>query len=123
MEEQNKLTAERSLEIIKESIEQSRRDITRGSWKSMLVWGILVAVIALVVGHLWEHTSLGSGAAGLWGILGLRSHLWGDGRFRQEGFLSPCARRCLDDRGVTHHRHHHLVHGTGRDDYGMYLEK
>lgn len=73
MEEQNKLTAERSLEIIKESIEQSRRDITRGSWKSMLVWGILVAVIALIVGHLWEHTSLGPGAAGLWGILGLIS--------------------------------------------------
>lgn len=71
MEEQNKLTAERSLEIIKESIEQSRRDIAKGSWKGMLVWGILVAVIALVVGHLWAHTSWGPGANRLWGLLGL----------------------------------------------------
>ena len=38
MEEQNNMTAERSLEIITRSIEQARRDIERGSWKFMLLW-------------------------------------------------------------------------------------
>ena len=82
MEDQNKLTAERSLEIIKESIEQSRRDITKGSWKGMLVWGVLVAVIALIVGHLWKHSSWGPGANILWCLLGLAIvvNIWYDSR-------------------------------------------
>ncbi len=67
----NEMTAERSLEIITKTIEESRRRITRGSWKSMMLWGVSVAVIALVVGHLWQNTSAGPGANGLWGILGL----------------------------------------------------
>ncbi|SFF86937.1 hypothetical protein [Prevotella sp. KH2C16] len=82
MEEQDKLTAERSLEIIKESIEQSRRNITKGSWKGMLVWGIMVAVLALVIGHLWAHTSWGPGANLLWSLLGLAIfvNIWCDSR-------------------------------------------
>lgn len=70
MEEQKNMTAERSLEIITHSIEQSRRDIERGSWKYMLLWGVSVSVIALVVGHLWKHYPIGPGANGLWGLLG-----------------------------------------------------
>lgn len=71
--EKNELTAERSLEIISRTLEESRRTITRGSWKSMMLWGISVMVIALVVGHFWAHSSMGPGANGLWGALGLVS--------------------------------------------------
>ncbi|KXB48439.1 hypothetical protein HMPREF1870_00489 [Bacteroidales bacterium KA00344] len=67
----NNMTAERSLEIISRTIEESRQRITRGSWKSMLIWGVAVAIIALIVGHLWKNTSAGPGANGLWGALGL----------------------------------------------------
>lgn len=67
----NNLTAERSLEIIAQTIEQSRRNITRGSWKSMLVWGVAVTAIALLVGHLWMHTALGPAANMAWALLGL----------------------------------------------------
>ena len=35
--EKNELTAERSLEIISRTLEESRRTITRGSWKSMML--------------------------------------------------------------------------------------
>lgn len=65
------MTAERSLQIIREQIEQSRRDIERGSWKSMMLWGTAVTAIALVVGHLWAHSSMGSSANILWTLLGL----------------------------------------------------
>jgi hypothetical protein len=69
----NEMSAERSLEIIRKSIEESRRRITQGSWKSMMFTSISVAAIALLVGHLWAHTSMGQGANGLWGLLGLVS--------------------------------------------------
>jgi hypothetical protein len=65
------LTAERSLEVISKTLEQSRRKITRDSWRNMLLWGIAVTVIALVVGHLWQHTSMRGGANVLWALLGL----------------------------------------------------
>ena len=71
MEEQNNMTAERSLEIITRSIEQARRDIERGSWKFMLLWGVAVTIIALIVGHLWAHYPMGPAANGLWGALGV----------------------------------------------------
>lgn len=67
----NNMTAERSLEIITETIEQSRRDITRGSWKSMMVWGVAVTLVALTVGHLWAHSTLGPTATWLWVLLGV----------------------------------------------------
>lgn len=73
METMENMTAERSLEIITKSIEQSRRDIERGSWKSMLLWGTCVAVVALVVGHLWANTSWGPRVNALWGVLGIIS--------------------------------------------------
>ncbi|MBM6992565.1 MAG: hypothetical protein I3J02_04790 [Prevotella sp.] len=65
------MTAERSLEIISKTIEESRRRIMRGSWKSMMLWGISVAIIALIVGHLWQNTSLGANANAFWALLGL----------------------------------------------------
>lgn len=65
------MTAEQSLNIIRKTIEESRREINRNIWKSMLLWGVSVTVIALVVGHLWKHSSMGPGANGLWGLLGI----------------------------------------------------
>lgn len=55
MENQNQLTAERSLEIIQQSIQQSRKEVTRKIGLPMLWWGCLVMLTALVVGHLWAH--------------------------------------------------------------------
>lgn len=44
------------LELIKELIDKSRRDVERYTGRVMLLWGALVFVTALVVGHLWQHT-------------------------------------------------------------------
>ena len=44
------------LELIKELIDKSRRDVERYTGRVMLLWGALVFVTALVVGHLWRHT-------------------------------------------------------------------
>jgi len=51
----NNLTAERSLEIIAQTIAQSRRDMSKYMGKSLMLWGSLVIVTALIVGHLWQH--------------------------------------------------------------------
>ena len=48
MEENKNLTAERSLEIIRESIERSQRTITKNSSWSMMWWGMLVVVFSLL---------------------------------------------------------------------------
>lgn len=56
MEDKEKMTAERSLEIIRESIERSRRDITRNAGLPMIMWGSLVSVTAIAVWYLWQHT-------------------------------------------------------------------
>lgn len=49
------LTAERSLEIITKQIEQNRQLIEKNGGASMIIWGTLVFVTALIVGHLWKH--------------------------------------------------------------------
>lgn len=69
METNENISAERSLEIIRESIEQSQRAITRGSWRNMMIWGVICMVLALVIGHLWERTSMGPNANFLWFLL------------------------------------------------------
>ena len=49
------MTAERSLELIRKHIEESRQTLSRQMGKPLLLWGSLVFVTALVVGHLWQH--------------------------------------------------------------------
>lgn len=49
------LTAERSLEIIRESIERSQRTITKNSGLPLMWWGGLVAVFALLIEYLWKN--------------------------------------------------------------------
>jgi len=55
MEEKENLTAERSLEIIRESIEQSRRAMTKQSGRPMIWWGSLVVVFAVLIAYLWKN--------------------------------------------------------------------
>ena len=52
---EKELTAERSIEIIRETIERSRRDAERQIGIPLIVWGSLVTFTAVIVGHLWEH--------------------------------------------------------------------
>ena len=55
MKEKENLTAERSLEIIRESIESSQRTITKNSSYSLMWWGICVIVFALLIAYLWKN--------------------------------------------------------------------
>ncbi|MBR0276428.1 MAG: hypothetical protein IJQ76_09525 [Prevotella sp.] len=57
MEEKNNLTAERSLEIIRESIERSQRTITRNSAVPMIWWGACVVVFSFIIAYLWANHS------------------------------------------------------------------
>ena len=52
---EKELTAERSIEIIRETIEKSRRDVERQAGTPLIVWGSLVAFTAVIIGHSWEH--------------------------------------------------------------------
>lgn len=60
------MSAEQSIELIRRTIEESRRHITRASWKSLMLWGVCNAVLALVIGHLWQHTTYGPAVHFLW---------------------------------------------------------
>ena len=55
MENSNNLTAERSLEIIRESIERSQRTITKNSALSLIWWGVCVIIFALLIAYLWKN--------------------------------------------------------------------
>ena len=55
METKENLTAERSLEIIRESIERSQRTITRNSSWSLVWWGLCVVGFAFLIAYLWRH--------------------------------------------------------------------
>lgn len=56
MENGNEMTVERSLKIIRDSIERSRKETTRQVGKPLLMWGVLVAVTSLVIGWLLWRT-------------------------------------------------------------------
>ena len=49
------LTAERSLEIIRESIERSQRAITKNSSLPLMWWGGLVVFFSLLIEYLWKN--------------------------------------------------------------------
>lgn len=56
MENNDKLTAERSLEIISEAIELGRRDVERNAGTPMIAWGVLTCVTGVIVCLLWRLT-------------------------------------------------------------------
>ena len=55
MEEKNNMTAERSLEIIRESIERSQRTINKNSALPLIWWGVCVVFFSLFIAHLWKN--------------------------------------------------------------------
>ena len=55
MKEKENMTAERSLEIIRDSIERSQRTITKNSSYSLVWWGICVILFALLIAYLWKN--------------------------------------------------------------------
>lgn len=57
MESSEKLTAERSLEIISEAIEQGKRDVMRNAGTPMIMWGVLTCVTGGLVCTLWMLTT------------------------------------------------------------------
>ena len=64
------LTAERSLEIIRESIERSQRTITRNSAVPMIWWGACVVVFSLIIAYLWANHG-GPAWNALWAVMWL----------------------------------------------------
>ena len=55
MEENMNMTAERSLEIIRESIERSQRTITNNSALPMVWWGVCIIIFSLLIAYLWKN--------------------------------------------------------------------
>ncbi len=55
MEEKNNMTAERSLEIIRESIERSQRTINKNSAIPLIWWGLCVVLFSLLIAYLWKN--------------------------------------------------------------------
>ena len=55
MEEKYNMTAERSLEIIRESIERSQRTINKNSAIPLIWWGICVVLFSLIIAYLWNN--------------------------------------------------------------------
>ncbi len=58
MEHSDKMmTPEQSLEIIKKSIEQSRKDMVKLAGSPMLLWGGLVFIFSLLIYFLWNKSN------------------------------------------------------------------
>ena len=53
---ENNFSAENSLRLIAETIERSRRTIAKNSGKPLILWGVLVALTAIVIWALWSKT-------------------------------------------------------------------
>ena len=70
MGENNNLTAERSLEIIRESIERSQRTITRNSALPMIWWGVCVVIFSFIIAYLWKNHG-GPAWNALWAVMWL----------------------------------------------------
>ena len=60
MEDNKNMTAERSLEIIRESIERSQKDVTRSTARSMLISGLATIVMSALIGIICVCTKSGT---------------------------------------------------------------
>lgn len=56
MEQNKEMTAEESLSLITETLNSSRKEITRRSAKYYILWGTLLTVFSLVIYFLWRLT-------------------------------------------------------------------
>ena len=65
MEENKNMTDERSLEIIRESIERSQRAISKNWALPQIWWGFLIVVFSFLIAYLWKNHG-GPAWNGLW---------------------------------------------------------
>ena len=56
MEQNKEMNAQRSLQLISETFNNSRKEILRGSAKYFMLWGALLTVVSLVIYVLWHLT-------------------------------------------------------------------
>ncbi len=56
MEQNKEMTAQKSLQLISESLNKSRNDILRNSAKYFVLWGILLTATSLAIYLLWHFT-------------------------------------------------------------------
>ena len=56
MEQNKEMTAQESLSLITETLNSSRREITRRSSKYYILWGALLTLFSLIVYALWKLT-------------------------------------------------------------------
>ena len=56
MEQNNEMTAQQSLSLITETLNNSRKEITRGGGKYFILWGFLLTLFSLLVYCLWKTT-------------------------------------------------------------------
>ena len=56
MEQNKEMTAEESLSLITETLNSSRKEITRRSARYYLMWGTLLTVLSLIIYFLWKQT-------------------------------------------------------------------
>lgn len=70
MENNEKLSAEQSLKIISEAIEQSRNEIMQNAGAPMVFWGALTCVTSIIIWLLWTATDNPSWNA-LWFLMAI----------------------------------------------------
>ena len=56
MEQNKEMTAQQSLSIIAENLNNSRRDILRGSAKHFILWGVILTVFSLAIYLGWHFS-------------------------------------------------------------------
>ena len=56
MEQNKEMTAQESLKLITETMNNNRKEIVRSNGKYYVMWGILLTVFSLLVYFLWEST-------------------------------------------------------------------
>ena len=56
MEQNKEMTAQESLKIISETLNNSRRSILQNNSKGFILWGVLLMVMSLVVYFCWHFT-------------------------------------------------------------------
>lgn len=54
-QQEKEMTPEQSLELIRSTIEQNRRNMERNAGTPMIFWGILTALFAIAIAFLWKY--------------------------------------------------------------------
>lgn len=60
MEQNKEMTAQQSLSLITETLNNSRRDILRGNSKYFILWGIVLTLLSLLIYVCWHFTGKAS---------------------------------------------------------------